>query len=559
LSPPALLRWRALGALAAALLLGAAVGSCRRALTNPADPGSPTYPGEPVTIDPGPDLAGSIGDTLLFQGFFLGDTSRVSLYTWDFDGDGEDDWQGHEAVAVPHAYRAVGAYEARFTVWGVVGDRGSAKTLATITDEAPIGGIGSDTLVVPGDQVSVVPRVRDDGRIVRYEWDFDGDGSVDSVETSGGPVFLSFPDLGDHLVSLRVVDDDGHVSSFGRRFRACPLPTVPASLSLPDSAADTPVRLVLSWESQSGCGDPLTYDVYLNPIDDPEKLVAGDLAVPAYHTGTLFHYSTYHWRVVVRDAGGREQSTGDLTFFTRGVPYAMVFIEPGTVPIGSTFSPDESPVHATYIDGYYMDQRETTRYEFTAFLNATGYVPEGSFNGSYPIGEEDFPVSGVSWNDAAAYAAWRGKRLPTEAEWEYSARGPVERVFPWGSRIVPNTCSYANVASLPGVECVGAAVQTQSYPLGRSWKDVWDMSGNVAEWVADWYDPNYYSDPFAAVLPTGPATGTTKVIRGGSWRAYRLEYSVTRRAAAVPTAFSDEIGFRCVISIDAPMPTPPPP
>ncbi len=559
MSPLALLRSRHLRPLAAALLVGAAAGACRRALTNPADPGSPTYGGEPVAIDPGPDLAASIGDTLLFQGLFLGDTSRVAEYAWDFEGDGVVDWRGRDAAAVPHAYRAVGVYEARFFVRGVVGDQESATTRATITDEAPSGGIGPDTLVVPGDEVFVLPRVADDGRIVRYEWDLDGDGSAERVETSGTPVFLTFPVLGDHFVSLRVLDDDGRASTFGRRFRACPLPTIPVNLAPPDSGVDVSARQTLTWASESDCGGPLTYDVYLNGIDDPERLVAAGLKVPAYHAGVLFHSVTYRWRVVARDVGGRERSSGDFTFFTRGVPYAMVYIDARTVPIGSNLSPDESPVHATYIDAYYMDQRETTRYEFTAFLNATGYVSEGSFTGSYPIGEEDFPVSGVTWNDAVAYAAWRGKRLPTEAEWEYAARGPAERVFPWGNRIVRDPCVFANVSSAVGVPCVGATVRTQSYPIGRSWTDVWDVSGNVAEWVADWYDPDYYRDPLASVLPTGPATGTMRVLRGGSWRAYFLEYSVTRRAAADPSTVSDEIGFRCALSIDAPMPTPPPP
>ncbi len=559
MSPLALLGRRRLRPLAAALLVAAAAGACRRALTNPADPGSPTYGGEPVAIDPGPDLAASIGDTLVFQGFFLGDTSRVAEYAWDFEGDGVVDRRGRDAAGVRHAYRAVGVYDARFFVWGVVGDQGSATTRATITDEAPGGGIGPDTLVAPGDTVFVLPRVTDDGRIVRYEWDLDGDGSAERVETSAAPIFLSFPDLGDHFVSLRVVDDDGRSSTFGRRFRACPVPTVPVNLAPADSAVDASVRQTLAWSSASDCGGPLTYDVYFHHADDPGRLVAAGLAVPAYHTGILFHASTYLWRVVARDAGGRERASGEFTFFTRSLPYAMVYIDAGTVPIGSSLSPDESPVHATYVDAYYMDQRETTRYEFTAFLNTTGYVPEGSFTGSYPPGEEDFPVSGVTWNDAAAYAAWRGKRLPTEAEWEYAARGPVERIFPWGNIIVSDPCAFANVTRQTGVPCVGAAVRTQSYPAGRSWTDVWDVAGNVAEWVADWYDPNYYSDPLATVLPTGPSSGTMKVLRGGSWTAVFIEYAVTHREAADPLTVSDEIGFRCALSVDAPMPTPPPP
>ena len=497
MSPRAFARSRRLRPLLAALLVAGAAGACRRALTNPVDPESPSYGGEPVTIDPGPDLAGSIGDTLLFRGFYLGDTSRVAEYAWDFEGDGTIDWRGRDATAVPHAYRAVGVYPARFSARGIAGDGEGASIRATVTDEAPRGGIGPDTLVVPGEEILVVPRVQDDGRIVRYEWDLDADGNPDRVDAGGAPILISFPGLGDHVISLRVLDDDGRASTFGRRFRACPLPTPPLYLTPPDSAVDASARQTLSWTSESACAGPLTYDVYLDTMAVPERLVAINLRVPAYYAGVLPHYSTFRWRVVAKDVGGREQPSRVFTFNTRGLPFAMAFFEPAHAVIGSTLFPDETPLHDAYLDGFYMDQLETTRYDFTAFLNATGYVPEGSFTGSYQIGEETFPVSGVTWADAAAYSAWRGKRLPTEAEWEYAARGPRDAVYPWGNRIVLNPCLYANVTIPPDVACVGATVRTQSYPRGRSWRDIWDVCGNVAEWVADWYAPDYYRDPFA--------------------------------------------------------------
>lgn len=543
--------------LLAALFLAACAVTCRRALTNPADPASPNYPGEPATIDPGPELAASIGDTLVFLGTFLGDTSHVAEYAWDFEGDGTVDWRGRGAVR--HAYRAVGSYPARFFVYGVAGDRESAATLVTITDQPPSGGIGPDTLVVPGESFVLSPRVSDDGRIVRYSWDLTGDGEPDYVDVFGGTIIRAFYELGDHIVSLTVVDEDGRTSTFGRRFRACPLPPIPVAVSPPDSFLETPARCVLRWETIGGCAAPLTYDVYIDTTETAEQLVVSDLTTPAHYLGVLPHGQTYSWRVIVKDAGGRRRESPVFTFTIRAVPVGMVYIESATVPIGSPRSPDESPEHDTFIDAYYMDERETTRYEYTAFLVSTGYVPEGSFTGVYPVGTEDFPVSGVTWNDAAAYAAWRGKRLPTEAEWEHAAKGNRDTVFPWGNRIVLQPCNYANVAEFPSDYCVGTTVRTLSYPRGKSWIGVWDAAGNVAEWVADWYDPQYYLDPLASVLPTGPATGTEKVFRGGSWSSYFLEYSTTRRSRRPPSSDSDEIGFRCALSIEAPSPTPPPP
>jgi eukaryotic-like serine/threonine-protein kinase len=229
---------------------------------------------------------------------------------------------------------------------------------------------------------------------------------------------------------------------------------------------------------------------------------------------------------------------------------------------------DEQPAHEVSVGGFWIDQTEVTNAQFCEFLNECGNQVEGGvrrwepgaghrgivyglieeIDGRYRPrqGYGNYPVIEVSWYGARAYCEWIGGRLPTEAEWEYAARGTLSTLFPWGNEFRDEAAccaetSVRRVPDMPGWSAVG------SYPEGASWCGALDMAGNVWEWVADWWDPAYYSVS-AATNPAGPDSGTVRIARGGSWydEAWRLCCG-DRKGSSSSSERMHWVGFRCVI------------
>lgn len=220
----------------------------------------------------------------------------------------------------------------------------------------------------------------------------------------------------------------------------------------------------------------------------------------------------------------------------------MVLIPAGEFLMGNgdTRAPyNEKPPHTVYVDAFYMDATEVTNRQYKAFLDATGHSKPRYWNNSR-FNQPDQPVVGVTWEDAMQYAAWAGKRLPTEAEWEYAARGGLNAMqYPWGSEDAKGRACYGQ-PFVSGKPCPVGSFSPNGYGL-------YDMAGNVAEWCSDWYRPDAYKDA-RSNNPTGPAKTSQKVIRGGSWYEDAYYIRCSARKGLGPGTYSNAVGFRCVKS-----------
>lgn len=219
----------------------------------------------------------------------------------------------------------------------------------------------------------------------------------------------------------------------------------------------------------------------------------------------------------------------------------MVLIPVGEFTMGSDKGDDdEEPVHKVFLDSFYLDKFEVTNGRFAKFVEAIQSEPPWGFaDKETPVLRQDQPVRWVNWMEAMGYCLWAGKRLPTEAEWEKAARGSDARVYPWGND--PPTLSHAVFGLKEGSDTVSAIGNRDK---GKSPYGVHDLAGNLYEWTTDWYDEQFYSKN-PAINPRGPAEGSAKVQRGGSYinGAYRLRSSF--RTKGDPTEHDPNVGFRC--------------
>ena len=235
----------------------------------------------------------------------------------------------------------------------------------------------------------------------------------------------------------------------------------------------------------------------------------------------------------------------------------------------ASYGEDSTPAHSVTLDTYFMELTEVTNQQYLAFLNwmGPGSHSNGCFNNrcvltrnqdegspiifdsqnyDIPPIAANLPVIGVTWYGARAYCEAIGRRLPTEAEWERAARGDQGFIYPWGNE---RDLTLART-SRPRDGNVGP-IAVGSFPGGASPYGLQDMAGNVAEWVFDWYQPNYYAQPDASGLnPTGPVAGTDRVIRGGSWDALPFFARTVHRQHEPPGDAYLWLGFRCAADFE---------
>jgi formylglycine-generating enzyme required for sulfatase activity len=220
---------------------------------------------------------------------------------------------------------------------------------------------------------------------------------------------------------------------------------------------------------------------------------------------------------------------------------------------------DELPAHSVTLDAFWIDRTEVTNQQYRRCVETgvcTPPVDESSYTRPHYYNDDDYadyPVIWVTQTQATAYCEWSGGRLPTEAEWEYAARGPEGNIFPWGNTYDGTKLNYCDIncplrPKDPRTDDGHAeTAPVGSYPAGASWCGALDMAGNVREWVSDWYG-QYALD--AQVNPTGPAEGDMHIPRGGCWLDTPDNARSTNRGSNAIGYTRHKVGFRCAADLE---------
>lgn len=221
----------------------------------------------------------------------------------------------------------------------------------------------------------------------------------------------------------------------------------------------------------------------------------------------------------------------------------MRYIRAGTFYMGNDEgNMNESPLHAVALDDYFIDIYEVTVADYRSCADAFYCMPpdkNSSVSREHYFDSttyDNYPIVNVTHYDAKRYCEYMGKTLPTEAMWEMAARGDTRYLYPWGNDIITTAANYDNTA--------GDTTLVNRYASGASVYSVYNMSGNVAEWVADYYDDDYYENSPAS-NPTGPVAGSYYVVRGGHFASNQFDIRIVSRSYFSTEEASDYIGFRC--------------
>ena len=359
-----------------------------------------------------------------------------------------------------------------------------------------------------------------------------------------------------------------------------PSPTLSSLNPASDMDRQSP-NVFLQWQVATNGLPVVGYRVYLEADTMNPKVLLAETTATHLDPPTLELARDYSWQVVAVDSNDVEYPGPVWTFRTEGAFDASKIGEMVAVPAGEfRMGCDESnplrpfscyerekPVHTVYLNAFEIDKYETTNAEYRACVEANAcnsprrdesYTREPYFS---DLAYSHYPVLYVSWWDANDYCRWKGKRLPTEAEWEKAARGPIDtRAWPWGHERID--CTRANMTDDTGEDwtvCVGDTTQVGAYPTGASPYGAMDMSGNVFEWVADAWELDYYHEsPYDN--PTGPdantkvGASTLFVLRGGSYRPRWFYPQTNHRKAGhhgdAPYYRNDQVGFRCARSLE---------
>ena len=255
----------------------------------------------------------------------------------------------------------------------------------------------------------------------------------------------------------------------------------------------------------------------------------------------------------------------------------MILIPAGTFPRGGTEeevseAPDrhiltyiaERPVSDITLTAFYLDKLEVTHAQYADFLQSAGTrdqwdhenqpdnIDHNQRHITDDMREANKPATGLNWFDAYAYCSWADKRLPSEAEWEYAARGTEYQIYPWGDHPVQHDgIFFANYRpkATAGADGHKTTAPVGSFPDGVSPFGILDMAGNAEEWVQDWYGLRYFAASLNATNPPGPVSGEYRVIKGGSYGTADYEVRIAQRFKGKPHNKGPRLGFRCARDI----------
>jgi len=329
-----------------------------------------------------------------------------------------------------------------------------------------------------------------------------------------------------------------------------------------DSAADAGPPAVQSTPAQAAGGDVVSVQVQATPIfTEAPTAVAPPTLAPTSDIPELLKVVRSLTVTIPGGAFVMGTTPGEVTEAVRQC------INRDTGACEASYAQDSFPAHQVAVDAFLMETTEVTFEQYVAFLNIRG--PDAHVNhcagfpciqtqnessdapiifdgATYTIGPglSQHPVYGVTWYGAREYCEAVGRRLPTEAEWERAARADDGRIYPWG-----NTWDNALAKTRLPRDAPPGSLQVGSLPLGASIYGVYDMAGNVAEWVSDYYSERHYEERARQgdiLNPTGPIIGQQKVLRGGSWDGLPFFSRTVHRQSARPDEFLRWIGFRCV-------------
>jgi len=329
-------------------------------------------------------------------------------------------------------------------------------------------------------------------------------------------------------------------------------PNTPAAPSNLQATAVSTSQINLTWIDNSDNEDGFKIEQKTGAGGTYTLIKTASANTTSYSDTSLSSSTTYYYRIYAYNTTGNSGYSNDANTTTQSsTPLGIASIPAGCFNMGEAFNEGyyyEHPVHNVCISAFKMDVYEVTNVQYKTCVDAGSCTSQGnssSFSRSSYYGNsayDNYPVIEVNWRQAKAYCEWTGGRLPTEAEWEYAARGGLSgKTYPWGDDSPICTLGATNGAQYNSCS-PGDTIEVGSFaPNGYG---LYDMAGNVLEWVNDWNDDNYYStSPMQD--PQGPSSGTYPVSRGGSWYNYIDILRVAHRLSLDLSSQFQTLGFRC--------------